>query len=367
MANTMTLSDLAHAIEDREANKRDLIVQPDRLRVTPATEDHSERLVGSGVINAPLLEPMKITDLAHDQIANWTPIGKRYYHHMRDEQPELWAENVNTWLDEGEKPRMLRAEQIPGNGGPQLKLRAFLSDQFGRYEDLHLMMPVLERIHDRGWEVLHCALTDRRMHIRVGFPNMKAEIKVGEEVQAGAAFTNSEVGFSMWKSEFFVKVLTCLNGMTFTEKFAGFSKRHITGRQAAGWLSPSTLALENELLQSQIGDTLDMMNDRTQFDKVLSVMRDTTREEIEHPMEAVRVLARQTGLSQNEREGVERELVIGGDPTLWGLVQALTATAREVPNFDRRSQLETEAGKLLNNRSNWQPLIEATAKTAVAA
>jgi hypothetical protein len=193
---------------------------------------------------------------------------------------------------------------------------------------------------------------------------MKGEVKVGDEIQAGAAFTNSEVGFSMWKSEFFVEVLKCLNGMTFTTKFAGFSKRHITGQQAAGWLSPSTLALENQLLQSQIGDTLDMMNDRSEFDRVLALMRDTTREEIPQPMEAVRVLARQTGLSQNERERVERNLVIGGDATLWGLVNALTATARDVPNFDRRSQLEAEAGKLMTNRRGWASLIEAEAAAA---
>jgi hypothetical protein len=364
MSQTMTLSDLAHAIEDREAVKRDLIVNPDRLRVTPATDDQSERLVQSGELQVPLVEPMRITELAHEQIAGWTPIGRRYYQHMREEQPELWAENVNTWLDEGEKPRMLRMQQIPGNGGPELKLRAFLSDQFGRYEDIHLLTPVLERIHDRGWEVLHCALTEKRMHVRVGFPTMRGEVKVGDEVQAGAAFTNSEVGFSMWKSEFFVERLVCLNGMKFTEKFAGFSKRHITGRQAPGWLSASTLALENALLQSQIGDTLDMMNDRKEFDRVLSLMRDTTEQEIEQPMEAVRVLARRTGLSQNEREGVERELVKGGDPTLWGLVNALTATARDVGDFDRRADLEAEAGKLMTNRASWQPIIEAEAAVA---
>ena len=364
MSQTMTLSELAHAIEHREEIKRDVIVAPPKLEVTAPTEEQPERLIqrGSPGPEVPeihsMIRPMEISDLAHEQIANWTPIGKRYYEVMKKEQPELWAENVNTWLAEGEKPRMLRTED---GHGMRPKLRAFLSDQFGRYEDVHMMTPLLERIHDRDWQVLHCALTERRMHIRVGFPTLRAEVAVGDVVQAGAAFTNSEVGCSMFKSEFFVERLVCLNGMKFSEKFAGFSRRHITSKQAAGWLSPSTLALENELLQSQVADTLDMMNDRAEFDRVLALMKDTAEQEIEQPMEAVRLLARRTGLSQNERHAVEGNLVRGGDSTLWGLVNALTATAREIPSFDRRAELEDAAGKVMTRRDGWTELIEAAA------
>lgn len=359
MSNTITLSELAHAIEDRETSKRDVIVNPAKLEVTVPTEEHGPtlQLIPTESTVSPVA-PMEITDLAHDQIAGWTPIGKRYYEIMKAEQPELWADNVNAWLADGEKPRMLRMEAQPESAP---KLRAFLSDQFGRYEDVHMLQPLLERINDRNWDVLHCALTERRMHIRVGFPNLTGEVKVGDVVQAGAAFTNSEVGCSMFKSEFFVERLTCLNGMKFSEKFAGFSRRHITAKQNAGWLSPSTLAIENELLQAQVADTLDMMNDKSEFDRMLELMKDTTAHEIEQPMEAVRVLARRVGLSNNERLAVEGNLVRGGDSTLWGLVNSLTATARDIPSFDRRAELEDAAGKLMTARGSWTNYTDAVA------
>ena len=358
MTEMMTLSDLTHAIEDREAVKHDLIVSPTELAVLPPTEDRDSLLIQTGGDG---FHPMGITDLAHDQIANWSPLGRRYYQLLQEEEPELWADNVNTWLGKGDKPRMLRTQNVTTGNGIRRSLRAFLSDQYGRFEDIHLMTPVLERIQDRGWEVSHCALTEKRMHIRVGFPTMQGEVKVGDIVQAGAAFTNSEVGHGTWKSEFFIERLVCLNGMKFPEMFAGFSRRHITGRQGAGWLSPSTLALENELLQSKVADTLDMMADKNQFEKVLMLMKDTTAQEIEQPMEAVQVLAQRAGLSNNERLAVEGNLVRGGDSTLWGLVNALTATAKDIPGFDRRAELEDAAGKMMTRRSTWNQYTEAVA------
>lgn len=359
MSEIMTLTELAHAIEDREQAKSDVIVHPAELAVLPPTEERESLMIHtSGSDN---FRPTQITDLAHNQLATWTPIGRRYYDHMKAEEPELWADNVNTWLGRGEKPRMLRMQKVITDNGADMSLRAFLSNQYGRYEDIHLLAPVLEKIHERDWEVVHCALTPKRMHIRIGFPMMQGDVKVGDTIRAGAAFTNSEVGYSTWKSQFFVERLTCLNGQTFADMFAGFSKRHLTAKQNVGWLSASTLAIQNELLQSQVKDTLDMMDDRDHFEKVLALMKDTAAAEIERPVDAVQVLAKRVGLSQDETSAVEGNLVRGGDSTLWGLVNALTATAREVPSFDRRAGLEDAAGKVISQRGNWNQYTEAIA------
>ena len=128
MTETMTLSDLAHAIEDRENAKLDLIVQPSELAVLPPTEERGSRLIQTGL--HPTITPMEISDTAHDQIAGWSPIGRRYYRILKDKEPELWADNVNTWLGAGDpnKPRMLRMQEheSPDSFASQMKLRAFL-------------------------------------------------------------------------------------------------------------------------------------------------------------------------------------------------------------------------------------------------
>jgi hypothetical protein len=351
-----------------------LVVHPSNLEVVPPTGiptsvDSPEPCYHPAMVlrdgRVPGVRPeIALSDVAHDQIAGWTPIGTRYYRILMEQQPELWAENVNTWLATAveNKRRMLRLLVDPDSD--QATLRAYLSDQYGRYEDVHLLRPVLERIKERGWEVAHCALTERRMYLRVLFPNLEGAVKVGDPVRAGATFTNSEVGLGAWRFEGYLERLVCTNGMVMKDHFAGFNRRHITSRQSAGFLSASTLALEDQLFQSKVADTLDVMADPERFENALALMRGTTEEEIEHPMEAVQVLGRRVGLTQDERTAVEGNLVRGGDSSLWGLVNALTATARDISSFDRRAELEDQAGRVLTTARYQRELIEAAPKAA---
>jgi hypothetical protein len=378
---TLSLAELAHEIETREDRKTDLIVHPSNLEVVAANStyratdaeesefelDTEPRLTfkEAGHTTLPGVDSsIRLSSVAHDQLAGWTPIGTRYYRVLMEEQPDLWAANVNRWLDNADenKRRMLRLDVEPDT--KVATLRAYLSDQYGRYEDIHLLRPVLERVKERGWEIAHCALTERRMYLRVLFPKLEGEVKVGDPVRAGATFTNSEVGLGAWRFESYIERLVCLNGMVMKDKFAGFNRRHITSKQNPGFLSASTLALEDQLFQSKVADTLDVMADREQFDNVLALMKSTTESEIEHPMEAIQVLRRRVRLTQNEATAVEGNLVRGGDSTLWGLVNALTATARDLPSFDRRAELEDQAGRLLSTTRYQRELIEATPKAA---
>lgn len=65
-----------------------------------------------------------INDTAHNQIGVFTDIPKKYYNKMRENEPELLAGNVNTWLDKSDKTRMVRT--MDGT------VRAFLSDRYRR-------------------------------------------------------------------------------------------------------------------------------------------------------------------------------------------------------------------------------------------
>jgi hypothetical protein len=377
MSNTMTLSELASAIEGRDAIKKDYIVSPRDLvaEVRYGDDHHRVPLMdteepATAMVRAETVRPDHTNEeplmtipsaVAVDQLSSWSPVGQRYGRHMIDHAPELWAENMNHWFCEGpENNRMLRT--IPVNG--HSTMRAFVSDKFGRFEDAHLLRPVLERAADKGWKIDHTALTDRRMHVRVLFPKMLGDVKLNDPVQAGVAFTNSEVGFSQWKAEFFILRLVCLNGMVSKQFVAGFSRRHITARQNMGWLTPSTLALEDRLLQSHVGDTLEAMSDTAKFDRVLAVMRESTNAMPQNIIGASIELGRVAGLSGAEVATVQENWVEEGDRSLWGLVNALTRTARDTPSFERRAEMESAAGAVIENPRSWRRIIEAQPQKA---
>jgi len=366
--NVMSLSEMVRQIEERDAVKKDYIVSTGNLEAIAPIPEPDDGVDGDGrlpVQRVPTIavrdigKRLAVSDVAHEQLGGWSPMGTRYERILAEQAPDLWATNLNHWFRENAdgNNRMLRT--LPHNGHGIL--RAFLSDKFGRYEDAHLLRPVLERATDKGWDVHQCALTDRRMHIRVMFPRMQGEIRRGDPVQAGVAFTNSEVGFGAWRVEFFINRLVCTNGMVSKQFVAGFSRRHITGRQESGWLSASTLAMEDRLLQAKVGDTLEAMEDLKKFDGLLSVMRDSADAMPADPIGATIEMARRASLTRDETTDMQRQYIDGGDRSLWGLVNALTATARDVPSFERRAELESAAGNIIEHPRAWRGIIEAQA------
>jgi hypothetical protein len=196
---------------------------------------------------------------------------------------------------------------------------------------------------------------------------MTGEIRKGDPVQAGVAFTNSEVGFSQWKAEFFIHRLVCINGMVSKQFVAGFSRRHITARQEMGWLTASTLALEDAALMARVGDTLQAMEDLRKFDGMLELMRESAQAQPQDVLGATIEMARRASLTTDETAAVQRNFVDGGDRTLWGLVNALTATARDTESFERRAELETAAGEIIENPRTWRGIIEAPRPRVAAA
>jgi hypothetical protein len=75
-------------------------------------------------------------------------------------------------------------------------------------------------------------------------------------------------------------------------------------------------------------------------------MQETATIKLEGGVEStVEATARKLGLNQSEKEEVLRNLIEGADLSLWGLSNAITATAQRVASYDRATELEAIGGK----------------------
>ena len=61
----------------------------------------------------------------------------------------------------------------------------------------------------------------------------------------------------------------------------------------------------------------------------------------------VEVTARKFGLHEDERTRVLHHLIEGADLSLWGLSNAVTATAQNVASYDRATEIESIGGRFL--------------------
>jgi len=59
-------------------------------------------------------------------------------------------------------------------------------------------------------------------------------------------------------------------------------------------------------------------------------------------------------LNEGEGAAVLRHLIQGGDVSTWGLIQAVTRSAEDNPDYDRASELEALGGAMLFDRTGGQ-------------
>ena len=191
--------------------------------------------------------------MAHQQIAARLAIPVRYYKKMQEEAPELLDRNINTWLSKNPEQHMIRV--LDGN------VRAFLSDRYRRLDNLELCAAVLPVINEMKNSVIEsCEVTPTHLYLKVVNRRLKAEVRVGDVVQAGFVVSNSEVGLGSLRVEPLVFRLIC--------KDLAQKKYHV-GRQANS-SDDSAYELYSEETLAQ--------DDKTFFLKVQDIVRSAVDE-----------------------------------------------------------------------------------------
>lgn len=351
MKKGKTLTELATEIERQSNAARDFVVETPKLFM----KTHEDRPVMEMRDTEFDIAPIRMN--AHRQIGEHINVPAKYYDRMKKDAPSLLAINVNHWFRDNTKNRMVRF--MDGD------LRAFLSDRYHRIDNIHIasaVLPVLQEID--GLKVVSCEITDSRMYIKAVNERVRADVKVGDTVEAGVMITNSEVGQGALAVTPLVHRLVCLNGMVVND--AAYRRHHV-GAQAAKHdnayelYSDETLKADDNAIMLKARDLVRGSLEHAGFDKFVEQMRDATEgDKMKAPSKAVELAQSKFTLSEGEGQSILSHLIEGGDLSKYGLLNAVTRAAQDIESYDRSTELEQLGGKILTlDRSAWSELAEA--------
>lgn len=354
MKTGKTLQELAAELERQKDAKADYIATSKSMVLTTDEETKESTLYvegGNSVVRAP------VTPNCHDQIADRLDIPRKYYRRMAQEQPELLQSNVNTWLQKNPQDYLLRT--LDGNA------RAFLSSRYRPLDHAELAESVLPALIDAGAQVESCEITDTKMYLKAVTPRITYQVEKDDIVQAGVIISNSETGHGALSVEPLIHRLVCLNGMIVNDW--KMRKNHLGARLSAGEsgfeeiFTEETRAANDHALWLAIRDIIKEMFSEEGFARIAARMAAAKEDKIESdPVRVVELSSKRLGLSGEENNSVLQHLLRDGDLSRYGLANAVTRAAQDVPSYDRSTEMERLGGKIIElPRRDWQVLAAA--------
>ena len=353
MKSGRSLVNLAQELERQLVTKQDMVVPSSLMRChTDEVGSCKMMIEENGGVGK-----YGITNLARRQLAEKLKIPFAYFERMRVEQPALLDRNVNTWLQTDNERRMIRT--LDG------QVRAVLSDRYRRLDNFDLaenVLPILQRLPDARFESVE--LTETKMYIKLVTPRLQYEMTPGDVVQAGIVITNSEVGHGTLSVQPLVYRLVCSNGLIASDR--ALRKTHV-GRilqsddEAITVFRDDTLAADDKAFFLKVRDVVEAAVSEATFRQVVEKMKKTLDIKLTgDPVKTVEVLANRYTLNEIERVGVLRHLIVEGDLSGYGLVNAVTHYSQDVEDYDRATEFEALGGKLIElPASEWKGLAEA--------
>ena len=341
MKQGKTLAELGRELQRQRLNRQDFLADTRSLEME--TDSYGSTLQLS-LDDKPL--SFTVGETAHQQIAARLNIPFRYYKKMQEEAPALLDQNVNTWFGKNPERRMIRV--LDGN------VRAFLSDRYRRLDNLELCAAVLPVINEMKNSVIEsCEVTPTHLYLKVVNRRLKAEVRVGDVVQAGFVVSNSEVGLGSLRVEPLVFRLVCKNGLICKDLA---QKKYHVGRQvntsddsAYELYSEATLAQDDKTFFLKVQDIVRSAVDEARFMLTVDKMRESTQIPLKHdPVKSVELLADKFQLTENERGDILRQLFMGADNSRYGLVNAVTAASKIAKTYERATDLERIGGEILS-------------------
>ena len=337
-----TLQELAIELDRQNKEKQDFLLDT-RSLVMDADESGTMLTMMNDQTGVSTI--LGINDIAHAQIGAALGIPKPYYEKMRAENPALLTENVNAWLNNEPKTRMLRTLTDENTGVRYA--RAFLSDRYRRIDNFDLAENILPILHDiPGLQYVSNEITDSRMYIKIVNEKLTKEVKPGDYVQSGLIITNSEVGMGTVTIQPLLYRLVCTNGMVVNDIKSGTKRRHIGKGNMADenfvLYANDTLLADDHALMLKIRDTIKATLDEVHFSNLIDNMRQAADVKITttHIPEMVQLAAPEFGFTKKEGEGILDHLIRGGDLSMYGFANAVTRYAQDVKSYDRSTELE---------------------------
>jgi hypothetical protein len=351
-----SLDTLIERVLKQHDSKEDILADTRRMSVVVEAEEEGHPVTLSVDDEGGDTLHFAPSDHMLGQMATDLGIPKRYWDRMRATAPDLFQKNAHHWMYEEPKRRMLRAykvDDVVRNG------RAWLSDRYRRLDNIEIAKRLLPEFDRLDTEVAfhNASITDERFYLRAVFPRMEKEVRVGDTVQWGVQIRNSEVGAATFAIESFVLRLVCMNGMVVAKVL---NARHL-GKRLDDILSDEAVKADDHAFWLAARDTLRASLDEAEFERTVETLRETTSGlKVQNAPQATKRLAKTLSLSDEEQESVLTNLVREGDLSRWGMLNAVTATATTVTNFDRGVELEEAGWSIANlSRRDWERIAVA--------
>ena len=239
------------------------------------------------------------------------------------------------------------------------------TDRYRRLDNYDLaenVLPILQRLDGARFESVD--LTETKMYLKVVTPRVEFEIAPGDVVQAGIVISNSEVGFGSLSVQPLVFRLVCRNGLIASDH--ALRKTHV-GRvlhaedEAITVFKDDTLAADDKAFFLKVRDVVEAAVAETTFRKIAQKMQKSLDIKLTgDPVKAVEVLANRYTLNESERAGVLRHLIVEGDLSAYGMVNAVTHYSDDVEDYDRATEFEALGGRLIELSPNeWEGIAQA--------
>jgi hypothetical protein len=372
MKTGKTLQELAAEITRQQQAKRDYVAPVAQIEVVPVGDGVQLALGpkpfrGSDVATLDRRESYGIGGVAHSQLAEFAGIPKTYYDKMLQGAPELLARNANHWLaTQGNEKRMVRT--LDGN------VRALLSDRYRPLDNAALAEAVLPVLLEQELFIASCEITERRMYIKAFDKRIEREIKVKgsdpahtflkDVVFPSITISNSEVGYGSLSIAAGLYTGGCTNFASFSD--SRMRKYHIGGKaidsgEVYALLSDATKEATDKAVWMQTRDVVKSAFEIALFEERVARVAATADQPIEGDVvKVVEVTAKEFGFSKEEGGSVLKHLISGGTLSRYGLFNAITRTAEDLPDYERATEFERAGGELIElPKASWERLAKA--------
>ena len=330
-------------------------------------------LGGPLITEAGVTEPMieaRYTRTAWRQVADRLRIPLQYLDRLTDmENPvgvQLAARSI-TDLAMADDRRAMYRFVLTEEGH---YLRAVLSDRYRAIDNDMALQAIVGGLTDNGLNLGDCEVTGDvtmdRLRLRITVPaielavpellgdyRMPYSLRPGNPIHArpdadeqppvlwaGIEITNSETGQGAFSIAPRAVVAVCRNGLT---KAVDFRRAHLGAVLEEGTIdwSEETQRRALDLITSQVRDAVATYLSPGYLQETADEMRLARHAGVIDTVAAVDVVQARFGLSEGERNAVFELFAAGGQRTVLGLGQAVTAAAQLAPDGDRQSELES--------------------------
>jgi hypothetical protein len=344
---------------------------------------------------------MTIGEVAHGQLSQRLKIDAPYYKRMTTEAPDLLAQNLNYWMQNKPEDRLFRMLDVKaldeaeakraGSIGARFFLRGVLGKGYRTIDDADLIAELLPVLVASGALLRDFSIDERRLHAKFStvargvqdilqdaaqrtgksIEALRREhvIGVDEVISSGLYIRHSEVGFASLSASMYDELLRCYNGYI---SHSDISIRHVGGKNGKGendedvrMLSDATQVMENAALLGRVRDRVDSaflpQNIAARGIKFLEAKLDVVKLPDVPLFEFVGNMGEGLGLTLDQTELLKQETLkaqleeggnVQGQITRFGLVQGITAVARQMTDYDRRVEIERAGFTFLNDDAN---------------